>query len=195
MLHFFKMIALAQGVFAENWSEISPFVPRIKNVTFKKIVAVLYWVFAQFLSKISPFVIIYLDLGRILIYDKNDHQGDSNPLSHASRTGLQSNAPCFQYLTCVGYQQTLLEVRDSNLRPQGIATATDWCATHTYATLLLGFAGALPNRPGSGWLDIYLTPYDLFICCDGWVVVLVVVVVVVGPWGVFLLRFTFFLLV
>ena len=46
------------------------------------------WVFAQFLSKISPFVIIYLDLGRILIYDKNDHQGDSNLLSHASRTGL-----------------------------------------------------------------------------------------------------------
>ena len=37
------------------------------------------------------------------------------------------------------------ELGDSNLRRPSIATSTGWCATHTYATLLWGFAGALPN--------------------------------------------------
>ena len=35
-LHFFKIVALVQGVFAENWSEISPFVLFLDKKTAKK---------------------------------------------------------------------------------------------------------------------------------------------------------------
>ena len=73
-LHFFKIIALVQGVFAENWSEISPFAlfldkktakkrlctRRKKTLHFFKIVALVQGVFAENWSEISPFV-LFLD--------------------------------------------------------------------------------------------------------------------------------------
>ena len=35
-LHFFKLVALVQGVFAEKWSEISPFVLFLDKKQLKK---------------------------------------------------------------------------------------------------------------------------------------------------------------
>ena len=112
---------------------------------------------------------ILLEVGRILIYSKNQLPSGIVPWTYCFQDNSSANYTIVSKIIFnIMITNFFLNVQKESLghlTMKVLSILCCWglysnvlpipikCATHTYAPLIWGSAGALPNRPRSGWLE------------------------------------------